>query len=1152
MGDDQRNYRIGQLILVLFAVMLLVLSTLHTVGAEPRKFDIVPQLTHGDSIMALTFSRDGNLVLSGAGNVLKLWEVRTGRLVRTFIGHAKRVRSVAFAPNQKQALSASDDGTLKLWNVETGALLRTFEVSEESGAAIAFSKDGSRIISGSGAALRLWDVNSDKPLHAAYDNTTSVHAVAFSADGMRYLSMDDKSVKVWDAGQGTLIGTFAIPYRYEFVQAVAFSADGTRAVRTDRDYQNPSDSDSILKLWSAAPSAQVRTIAAPPEIHIVAFSPDGKRFLSVCRDGKATLWDYDTGRPLRIFNAGRDIAAVAFSPDGTRIVTGNDNHELKLWDIEKGQRIETTFGGSAFAVNSVAYAPDGQQFLAASGDGLIRLWDKARGVLLKTFDLGDNNDTLLSINFNPNGKWFFGEGYNAIYLWRTRSDKPKPIGKIPLNHGYSQARNRVPYVAADHFLLVGGKSLTLWDMAKFTRIRSFDTPATNITSVAISPDGKYVLSGGEGSSYNCDHCIPSLQLWDMSTGKLLNDFSRYSKWVCSVAFSPDGRRIATSTLSEDGLTVWDSLTGKPLYQDPALHCGSLAFSPNGERLLWGSSHSFEAPGALIDTSDDRAIHQIVRFPKQELSHRARGVWYYLGQFPSSFSADGRQLLVAYDNGLEIRDSQTGALVSTMQGHDDVISAARFSPDGKRVVSSSVDGTTRIWNTATGEELIQLIASPSPYGQWLAITPAGFFNSSSIASDFAAVVQGIKAYAIAQFHESLYRPDLVTARLGGDPLSTYAKEASVLDLGKILDSGDPPELTLLESRTKTVSGGISVTVRIKNGGGKIGKRLIWSVDGHTQGITFPPALKEGGMDAVFVEQILKGDVEKNNHTIEVVAHNAANTFASEPYRFEVGPFGVAKRPPRMYVLAIGIDNYHVAPLKYASSDARNFAQAMQKVAVGPELFAEVKPPLVVNNDENRVVTVKTIEEAFDRVANDPDLRFNDLFVLFMAGHGSYEGARYHFIPQDYDFSKGDTKENKSIDKDMLLDLISRVQVEKRVIILDTCASGSFGGGPESPDQVAAKELNRATRDVVLAASKEAAYEQHKLGYGLLTYGFLDRFVRHRAADEKINVTFDEAAINAISKVKQLSGKRQAAVRWIEGEDPVYLGFQRLPPLVPSFR
>src|SRR6185312_6308948 len=154
---------------LLVAFSLLLADGIAAAQDNP-KVEVVPQLAHPGRgmVVSVAFAPDGRAVLSGGGTSLKLWDVATGQLVRTFVDHSAdtNVFSVAFSPDGRSVLSGSADKTLKLWELATGRLVRTFEGHSDGVGHIAFSPDGRTVVSNSrDKIVRLWDAATGQPVH---------------------------------------------------------------------------------------------------------------------------------------------------------------------------------------------------------------------------------------------------------------------------------------------------------------------------------------------------------------------------------------------------------------------------------------------------------------------------------------------------------------------------------------------------------------------------------------------------------------------------------------------------------------------------------------------------------------------------------------------------------------------------------------------------------------------------------------------------------------------------------------------------------------------------------------------------------------------------------------------------------------------------
>ena len=391
-------------------------------GRELRTFS-----GHIGPVSSVAFSPDGNLALSGGEKTLELWDMAAGRELRTFSSHTDGVLSVALSPDGKLALSGSRallpsigavDNTLKLWDVATGRELRTFSGHTANVWAVAFSPDGKLALSGSdNRTLRLWDVATGRELWLSGNHTYSVQSVAFSPNGTLALSgSQDKTLKLWDVATGRDIRTFR--GHTSAVWGVAFSPAGNVALSGSRD--------KTLKLWDVATGRELRTFSGHTEgVLSVAFSPEGKLALSGSEDKTLKLWDVATGRELRTFSGHTGpVSSVAFSADGNLALSGSGglpyvvggDKTLKLWDVATGRELRTLRGHSK-DVGNVEFSPDGMKIISASSE--LHFRDFTRPARYREFD------TLLpkareAIQKNENdaealktlGEWYAFRGVN--------------------------------------------------------------------------------------------------------------------------------------------------------------------------------------------------------------------------------------------------------------------------------------------------------------------------------------------------------------------------------------------------------------------------------------------------------------------------------------------------------------------------------------------------------------------------------------------------------------------------------------------------------------------------------------------------------------------------------------------------------------------
>jgi WD40 repeat protein len=959
------------------------------------------------------------------------------------IPHSNWVTSVTFSSDGTRALSGSADQTLKLWDAATGKLIRTFQGHTNVVTSVGFSADGVRLLSGSwDKTLKLWDAATGELIRTFEGHSDAVYSVAFSRDGTRVLSgSGDRTLKLWDAATGKLIRTFK--GHSKRVTSVAFSADGARLFS--------GSADQTLKLWDAATGQRIRTFKGHSDaVSSVAFSSNGARVLSGSGDKTLKLWDAATGRLTRTFQAHSDkVASVAFSPDGRNVLSGSLDKTLKLWNAATGELIRT-FEEHSDAVYSVAFSPDGARLLSAAGRTL-KLWEAATGEFVPAFQ--EPSGEVLSVAFSPDGR-------NVL---SGSLDKTLATGElIRTFEGHSQPVTSVAFSADGARLLSGSRDQTLkvWDAATGQLIRTFEGHSDAVSSVAFSGDGAWALSGSWDQT---------LKLWDAATGKLIRTFKGHSAAVNSVAFSSDGSHLLSGS-QDQTLRLWDAATGTLIrtFEGHSYGVNSLAFLPDGVLI----SGSWDATAKLWDAATGRLIYTF-----KGHSHCVSSL---------VVSRDGKRVVSgSFDGTLKMWEAATGELIRTFDEYSGALTSIAYSRDGRRVFSGSLDGTIRIWDPETGELLATLLAR---VGEGLAITAAGFFAGSPKGAEALSVVRGFEVMSIAHFYDHLYRPDLVEQLLKGDPESKHADAASELNLQKILDSGPAPQIEELPGRqTERTGDAIKLALRLVDTGGGIGDKVVWRVNGVTQGEVFAPAASAPTIRGGYriITQTLKIDSSREND-IEFTAYNGVGLLASERYRKKIDRFGESTEPrPRMHVLAVGIGDYAKKDwrLNYPVTDAKALGDLLKAAAKG--LYGDIKVTLVLDSE----AIARGIEAAIDRMKGD--VRASDVFVLFLAGHGRNIAGTYYFVPQDLTLEGGRTVMNHGIGQDKLQSWLARIPAQKSVLILDTCESAPATRGLDIERETAIDRLQHATGRSVITAASSAAFEGYQ-GHGLLTYTILDAF------------------------------------------------------------
>ena len=600
-----------------------------------QKPELVVQTGHSTTLATLAFSDDGKLLASGGyDSAIKLWEVSTGRQLRTLMGHSAEIFSVAFSRNGKMLASASYDNTIKLWDLVTGRELRTLSGHTISVFSVEFSPDGQTVVSSSGdKTIRFWDVATGRELRTITD-PGGVYGLAVSRDWKTLASHTDKNViKLWDLPTGRELQT--LTGHSDSIGPLDFSSDGKILasashntiklweVSTGRELRIISDpsisfssmafsmdgkmlatgaSKGMIKLWDVASGQELRSLSGHSRtVTTVVFSVDGQTLGSCSRDGKIKLWDAATGRELRTLDRrASPIRSVAFSNDGRTIVSGNDGQTVKVWDLATGRELRT-LTGHAGGIRSVALSPDGKTLASGDTAKTVKLWDVVTGRELHT--LTGHSNWVRAVAFSGDGRMLASTGDGAdIRLWDVGTGRE--LRTIPREEILTETMALSPdgtMVAID-----GPKNTALlFDTTTGRELRTLTGHSYDIQTLAFNGDGK-ILASGSGDS--------SIKLWDVATGRELRTLNGHTSFVSSVAFSSDGKTLASGSWDQT-IKLWDLATGRELrtLTGHSHHVESVMFSGDGKFLVSGGDDATNrlwrvATGELLATLialDDR-------------------------------------------------------------------------------------------------------------------------------------------------------------------------------------------------------------------------------------------------------------------------------------------------------------------------------------------------------------------------------------------------------------------------------------------------------------------------------------------------------------------------------------------------------------------
>jgi WD40 repeat protein len=438
-------------------------------------------------VYRIVFSHKGSALAVIADNSTKIFETATG--VVTFEIDDSPF-SAAFSTCDDMLVCGFDDGMLRVWDVQTNNLVKSFEGSRGEIDSVAFSPCGNMIVSGSDdKTVRIWDISLGHCKCVLEGHSDRVRAVCWSGTGDQVISGSlDGLVRIWNVSRQICVMIFH------------GHTHGVTSVASLRDSLIASGYvDGTVKLYDARSGDVLQTISTDGEIKSIQFSTHGDKLLYT-NSYSATIWDLS--RKEKMSTIDHDGPVSAFSPDGTRVASRSCSSNVKIWNTGNEYSNLETVSLHSSRIHAVTFAPDGQLMTSKSFND-DKIWDTTSGDCLFTFDFDTD-----SIVFSPNSAFLacFSRGFCSDYdmapmpsnvqVWNvhTRSrvtavcfDDEMDFNIIAL----SPCGGRLVSLSSSYMIL--------WDLGSGKRLAvlNVDFPILRTAQITFAVDGTSISTRGD-------------------------------------------------------------------------------------------------------------------------------------------------------------------------------------------------------------------------------------------------------------------------------------------------------------------------------------------------------------------------------------------------------------------------------------------------------------------------------------------------------------------------------------------------------------------------------------------------------------------------------------------------------------------------------
>ena len=986
-------------------------------------FSQSPKLTlqtgHSDKIITIAISDDGSLLASaGKDNTIIIWDYKLGKEIQQLKAHTYEINTVLFIDND-HLISGSSDSKIIIWDLNKGlpdkiincrGMVYTFNLNQ--------NKD--KLIINSTYTLSIYNIKTGE-LYDMYNNIDICGNQLF---------LNNSDTLVFSKYQKKVKGL----YEYNLNNKEEIKINNDRV--SDIVYKN---GFLYYAVWYRSIIIKYnlekrKKICSLPGDYLkykftcIAVSNDDSILVAGNQDKTVYIYSNIVHKRIQVVrNLPAIPSKIIFDPENkNKIIIACDKNIL-VWNIAL-QKFERIISSSVFPISSSDLSNDGKQIVFSSLNNKTNIYNLAQSPEFKNVNSHNSsisgvklikNDTSISVGYDNFLKFNYSQNESKSIAYKVNKSKLALIdrtvsGVIPLT--------------------LGGNFITLFYLGKSVFLKRNET----LNTLSVSNDKSIVATGGAGwkgliSEMFISRNFP-IYVYNTYDHKLFRKFYGHYSPVKSISFNKTNTLLASCAEWEHYLKIWDIHQGKlkqQFYTDFAIN--SLLYNKTNDTIFFNSNLNIFALPPNSDTA-----YFIVK-----------------GRNPLTISQDGKYLYFQNTtNNITKYEIKSKTIIDSLYGHNDLITSSSISDDGKRLLTSSWDGTIKLWNTETCKEIATLISINN--NDFIIMTPDNYYFATKKAKEEIGFTLNNKFYPFEQFDLKNNRPDIILERIGlADSTlinaykKAYFKRLKKMNFNESMFNPDfhLPELKILNSKSNLdITNNIfNIEIEASDNKYNLDRINIWlnnvPVYG-TSGINLRNE-KSGSVHKTVSLELMTG--------INKIQISCLNEKGVESLKesIEINHTEPAYKPD-LYLITIGTSNYIDSRfnLNFAAKDAEDIANLFKN---NSKIYKNVYQRTLTNNDvtkENIVALKEFIAKA----------GVNDIVMIFVSGHGVLDNQfDYYFGTFDIDFNNPSDRGLEYSEIEALLDGIKAI---KKILFMDTCHSGEV----EKEDIEIAQNLSTEFGDV----------------------------------------------------------------------------------------